>query len=240
MQIMSPPLSVSSLHTNPTTMPRAKILRHSTDARQNEKIAALVGDYGPAGYGAYWMILEIMHREEGMRIEHDKARMRRLAGQVGMAADAFAQLLENMIEIYELLAIEDNHLVSTLSYTRRSKQQKPEAIEVSTTGEVPMEYLSDEEETKVCLNAGYSTKEIEMHRRLRQVVLQKAPDVSKHLSPLNINQSMALYADYKEKSIFHAIGQLQANPDLCIKAKTTFDAIRDVMSMQLLRKGHCV
>ncbi|RYD56252.1 MAG: DUF4373 domain-containing protein [Sphingobacteriales bacterium] len=211
-------------------MPRVKTLRHSTDTRHNEKIAALVGDHGPAGYGTYWMILEITHREEGMRIEHSQARMRRLAGQVGMAADAFALLLQDMIEIYELLAVEDNHLVSTLSYTRRNQQQKAEATDVSATGEVPVEQVSDEEETKDCINAGYSTKEVEMHRQLKQATIQRAPDVSKHLSPPNIHQSMAFCADYKEKSIFHALDRLQANPNLRVQAHTTFDAIRDLLA----------
>ncbi|RYD55547.1 MAG: DUF4373 domain-containing protein [Sphingobacteriales bacterium] len=216
-------------------MPRAKILRHSTDTRHNERIAALVGDHGATGYGAYWMILEIMHGEEGMRIEHTHARIRRLAGQVGIAANAFTQLLQHMIEIYELLAVESGYLMSTLSYTRRSKQQKPEATVVSATGEVSCEQVLDQEETKACLDAGYSPKEAEMHCQLKQAVIQRAPDVNKHLSPLNIHQSMALYADYNEKSIFHALDRLQANPNLRVQAHTTFAAIGDLLAKQQRR-----
>ncbi|RYD56265.1 MAG: DUF4373 domain-containing protein [Sphingobacteriales bacterium] len=210
-------------------MPRAKILRHSSDARHNEKIAALVGDHGPAGYGAYWMILEIMHREQDMRIEHSKARIRRLAGQVGMAADVFAQLLDDMIEIYELLAVEDGYLTSTLSYTRRAKPQKSEANEDPAIGEVPVAQIAQDEEIKAYIRRGYNDGEIKTHHWLKQVVEQRAPDVWRSLCPLAIDQSLYIYNNYKEQSVFTALDRLQANATLRNRTTTVYDAVRRVL-----------
>ncbi|RYD59126.1 MAG: DUF4373 domain-containing protein [Sphingobacteriales bacterium] len=215
-------------------MPRAKTLRHSTDARHNEKIAALVGDHGPAGYGAYWMILEIMHREDGLHIEHTKARVRRLAGQVGMEANVFAQLLRDMIEIYELLAVEENYLVSTLSYTRRSKQDKPVTIAPQpTTDEAPTEQAPapepDDEETKRYLSKGYNRNGIEMHKWLKLVISRHSPAMERFLMSPLIDQSIYICTHYEIEAILTAIDELQENAELRGRCSTTYDAIRRVL-----------
>ncbi|RYD56797.1 MAG: DUF4373 domain-containing protein [Sphingobacteriales bacterium] len=215
-------------------MPRAKILRHSTDTRHNEKIAALVGDHGPAGYGAYWMVLEILHREQDMRIEHSKARMLRLAGQVGMVADAFARLLDDMIELFELLEIVDGHLVSTLSYTRHSKPRQP-AIEAPepTIDEAPAEQTSapepDDEETKRYLSKGYDRTGIEMHQWLKLVISRHSPAMERFLMSPLIDQSIYICTHYDIEAILSAIDELQDNADLRGRCSTTYDAIRRVL-----------
>jgi len=42
-------------------------LKHMTDTRQDEKIATLISKYGHAGYGLWWMVLEIVAK----RVEGD-------------------------------------------------------------------------------------------------------------------------------------------------------------------------
>ncbi|RYD54807.1 MAG: DUF4373 domain-containing protein [Sphingobacteriales bacterium] len=216
-------------------MPRAKTLRHSVNTRHNEKIAALVGDHGPAGYGAYWMILEIMHREERMGIEYTEKRMKRLGGQVGMERAAFAQLLEDMIAVYELLAVEDNHLVSTLSYTRRSKPRQAAVIVAPepTTDETPAEQAPapepEDEETKRYIGKGYNRNDIEMHKWLKRMISWRSPGMERFLMSPLIDQSIYICNNYPPDDILAAIDELQENADLRNRTSTSYDAIRRVL-----------
>ncbi|RYD58189.1 MAG: DUF4373 domain-containing protein [Sphingobacteriales bacterium] len=209
-------------------MPRTRTLRHRTDARHNERIAALVGDHGPAGYGAYWMILEIMHREEGMRIEHSRPRMRRLAAQVGIDATEFARLLQGMIEIYELFAVDENYLVSTIGYTRHSKQvlpQQPIERASATHPELP----APKEDMVIEPATDSPVRAQDIHNWLNRTISRRAPAAVRSLLPLSIAESVYIYKHYDDEPVFAAIDQLQADTALHNHGGNMYNAIRKLL-----------
>jgi hypothetical protein len=119
-------------------MAKSSSFRHSVDIRHDERIAALIGNHGATGYGIYWMIVEMLHRREDMRIEYNDTMLRRMSAQLGLKHMEFKVLLQELIELYELFAREDGYLVSTLVYR---KPKKPRQVaEHQEPNQVPVEY----------------------------------------------------------------------------------------------------
>ncbi|RYD57607.1 MAG: DUF4373 domain-containing protein [Sphingobacteriales bacterium] len=212
-------------------MARAKNFRHPADARNNEKIAALVGDHGPAGYGAYWMILEILHREEGMCIEYTEKRMKRLGGQIGMEREAFARLLQDMIEIYELLEVADGRLVSAISYTGSRKSPKAIAIEPAAndaTIESAHIQKQDVEEPAVPSPEGHTAEELEQHNALKELIATRAPNAERLLPPISVAESLFFYENYEQVAIIAALDRLQGLFNIS-SYKSVYDVLKSLL-----------
>jgi hypothetical protein len=110
-------------------MPRAINLRHSHLSRTDGRLASLIGDHGPTGYGVYWMIIEMLHSEEFADMKCDDKMVKRMSAQVGIGIFRFRQLLGQLIDLYDLLRMEDGRLVPVIVYRlsagrhRRSRKQ---------------------------------------------------------------------------------------------------------------------
>jgi hypothetical protein len=120
-------------------MRKSTSFRHPVDTRHDDRIALLIADHGPAGYGIYWMIIEMLHNRETMQIEYDKKMIRRMAAQTGMKHEEFHNLLQDMIYDYDLFEIADcvpsmgqqGFIRSTIIYRKpRKPKQAPKATNI--------------------------------------------------------------------------------------------------------------
>lgn len=85
---------------------------HDYNARADEKTAALINDHTATGYGVFSILTEILHEEEGSRIEYSEKRLRRLAGNCKVDFDKFKAIIDDCINIYELWALQDGYFYS--------------------------------------------------------------------------------------------------------------------------------
>lgn len=106
--------------------------RHPTDLRRDDRIADLIAVHGHAGYGVYWMILEILHSHENMQVPYEVKTIRRMAAQVGMPHKEFHNLLQDMLVDYDLFEIADwqpdtgqqGYIRSTIAFRKPRKAKQ--------------------------------------------------------------------------------------------------------------------
>lgn len=226
-------------------MRKANSFRHPVDGRSNDKIAALIGERGAAGYGAYWMIIEMLHREEDGRIEYSQKRIRRMQAQTGMDRDAFGRLLQDLIDIYELLAVEDacppntitcrpgspGFLVSTIGYRRRKPKQQaivqPPA-ETETPPVTPPEPAAEDSPTP----QSHAPEDIGFHQQLKKYIAWRAPAIDRLLQPLTVEQSLYFREMYDDTDFFDALDQIQENPHLRPDGSNAYDVLIKVLEKE--------
>lgn len=72
---------------------------HDYNARNDLKIQALISDHGPAGYGIFWAISEVLHEEEGHLIHIDNVTIKALAKQMSTSVEQINLVLKSCVEI---------------------------------------------------------------------------------------------------------------------------------------------
>jgi len=125
--------------------------RHPIDIRRDDRIVDLIAAHGHAGYGVYWMIVEILHSHEHMQLPYDVKAIRRMAAQVGMKHEEFHNLLQDMIHDFDLFEIADcqpdagqqGFIRSTITY--RKPRKPKQAAEPQHTA--PFNQEAPEQET---------------------------------------------------------------------------------------------
>lgn len=80
---------------------------HDYHAHKDPKCSALIKDFGFAGYGLYWTIVEILH-EQGGKIKKFPKLFDGLAHQLNVDKDYMVSLLEALLRDYELLQQDQN------------------------------------------------------------------------------------------------------------------------------------
>lgn len=112
--------------------------QHDYNSSNDPKISALIGDFGPAGYGIWWQIVELLHQEEDHELDQKQYIYKAIAKQIGADAKQVEDLVNACINDYELLKAEDGKFYSyrvkrniekrqEISY-KRSKAGKKGAI----------------------------------------------------------------------------------------------------------------
>lgn len=84
---------------------------HDTNAREDPKISALIAEYGLAGYGLYWCLIEIMHAQGG-KIEKFPKLYEGLAYQLRIPNEAVLQQIEAMLHVLHLLQEDEKFIWS--------------------------------------------------------------------------------------------------------------------------------
>ena len=80
---------------------------HDYHAHQDPKCSALINDFGFAGYGLYWSIVEILH-EQGGQIKKFPKLIEGLAFQLKVDKDYMLKLIEALLHDYKLLEQNEN------------------------------------------------------------------------------------------------------------------------------------
>lgn len=86
--------------------------RHDYNARNDNKTSALISDHGPAGYGIYWCIIEMLHEEEHHRLEQKELTFRALAKHMSTSVEQIKSVVDGCLNVYELLTLKDGFIYS--------------------------------------------------------------------------------------------------------------------------------
>lgn len=80
---------------------------HDLTAINDPKIGAMMSQYGIAGYGLYWYIIEQLHINENHQLPHKEWQMLAIAKQVIVEVDFVKKFLKDCVELYELFSSND-------------------------------------------------------------------------------------------------------------------------------------
>lgn len=130
--------SILQQNNNDSTMGKIRTFRHPVQPLADDRISMLIAERGALGYGAYWMIIEALHREPSLQLPNTEIQLRKLAAHTGISLHDFSQLLQDLIEVYGLLALQADCLVSTVQYRRPPRREpQPATALVSLAPEKP-------------------------------------------------------------------------------------------------------
>jgi len=104
---------------------------HDSNAANDPKCSALIGDFGMEAYGVYWRIIEVLHEQSGKLKKFPKL-YDGLAGMFRMKPERLKILLEALLRDYELLVEDENYIwservLSNLEIREAKKIAKVEA-----------------------------------------------------------------------------------------------------------------
>lgn len=93
--------------------------RHDMTAGDDEKIIAMRADYGWAGYGWYWRIVEYLRGEEGYAIPFkNKLLIGKIAGNLNITKDKFLKFISDCCSEYYLFVCDDDKFWSSSLHRR--------------------------------------------------------------------------------------------------------------------------
>lgn len=110
----------------------AYFFSHDTNARNDPKCSALIHEYGPEGYGVFWMMIETLSEQSDYKLTKFPKLYEGLAAQFRIEHGRLRSIIEALLRDYELL-LEDEKYIWSASLLRRmqikekKKQQKIEA-----------------------------------------------------------------------------------------------------------------
>lgn len=87
---------------------------HDAHARRDPKIIAMMTIYGAAGYGYYWILVEMMREQNGYKLKVDgKYDYKVIKTELDIDTEENAkEFVNDCVEEFGLFRIEDGHLVS--------------------------------------------------------------------------------------------------------------------------------
>ena len=87
--------------------------KHDSNARNDIKIQALRHDYGVAGYGMFFMIIEIMRESDNNRLPYNKKfSMVGISRDLGVDVALLTSFIESCINDYELFSCDGEYFWS--------------------------------------------------------------------------------------------------------------------------------
>jgi hypothetical protein len=92
-------------------MANKEYFSHDYYARKDPKCCALIKEFGAAGYGVYWSLVETIY-EQGGRIEKFPALYEGLAFELGVEEKLLEKQIEAMVHRYKLLQEDENFIWS--------------------------------------------------------------------------------------------------------------------------------
>jgi len=74
---------------------------HDYNASNDPKIMALIYDHGAAGYGIYWVIIEMLHIEKAHSLPLQEYLYKAIASRLNVSADIVAKIINDSIHKYK-------------------------------------------------------------------------------------------------------------------------------------------
>ncbi len=95
---------------------------HDAGARRDPKVLKLRSKYGAEGYGWYFMIIEIMREQDDFAFPYaDEFDVAGLAMEIGTTPEILNRFINDCINVFSLLKLEDGKLFSSSLNDRMSK-----------------------------------------------------------------------------------------------------------------------
>lgn len=112
---------------------KAPFFSHDMNARHDPKISAMRSVYGPAGYGWFWMLVEMMAESDGYKLDcKSKYTFNAYAMQLQCTSDAVHQFVTDCITEFELFESDgmyfwSNSLRKRMQYRDTVAEKRAEA-----------------------------------------------------------------------------------------------------------------
>lgn len=107
---------------------------HDYNAHQDPKCSALIKDFGFAGYGLYWVMVELLH-EQGGKIKKFPKLIDGLAHQLRVEKEYMVKLLEALLQDYNLFQQDDTCIWSE-RVIKNIHQRREKYIKKSEAGRI--------------------------------------------------------------------------------------------------------
>lgn len=75
---------------------------HDYNPTNDPKIMALLGEYGGAGYGLYWRIIEMLHEDSEHKLPTKQYLINAIAKQMHSTSDFVSQFINDCVNVFEL------------------------------------------------------------------------------------------------------------------------------------------
>lgn len=100
---------------------------HDSNARTDTKIVDMMYDYGMAGYGMFWFIVEVMRESDCYRLENNRSTWRALGMQMHLKAEEVQKFVDDCITQYRLFESDDVYFWSNSLVKRMEKLEETRA-----------------------------------------------------------------------------------------------------------------
>ena len=97
---------------------------HDYEAASDPKIICMLSDYGGLGYGLYWRIIELLHKETLNILPRNKFLFLALAKQMLVEEDKVKAFIDDCIKKYELFGENEQGLFSERVFTNLKKMEE--------------------------------------------------------------------------------------------------------------------
>lgn len=96
---------------------------HDIDSHSDLKTVAMVGEYGAAGYGLYWYVVELIHADPDVCLPFKPYVFIGIAHEFKMEAEQVEKWVNDCIDKYELLTREGSFFTSNRAKKNRNRKQ---------------------------------------------------------------------------------------------------------------------
>lgn len=98
--------------------------QHDYEPLSDPKLLALVGEFGAAGYGIFWRIVEMLHSDESHRLGHEKYIYSAIAKQMSTPVEQVEEVINYSIEVCKLFVSDGESFWSERVYRNVEKREE--------------------------------------------------------------------------------------------------------------------
>lgn len=81
--------------------------QHDYEPTSDPKMQAFVGEYGAAGYGVYWRIIEMLHSDITHSLPYEEYIFISIGKQLQIKPDLVKEMVQNCVELFKLFKNDD-------------------------------------------------------------------------------------------------------------------------------------
>lgn len=97
---------------------------HDYSASMDIKVEAMIGDFGAAGYGLFWTIVEMLHSESEHKLPLKKLTYMAISKRMSTPVEDVENFVQKCINDYELFVADDEYFYSKRVFTNISKRNE--------------------------------------------------------------------------------------------------------------------
>lgn len=171
---------------------------HDYSASMDIKVEAMVGDFGAAGYGLFWTIVEMLHSESEHKLPLKKLTYMAISKRMSTPIEDVERFVQKCINDYELFVSDDEYFYSKRVFTNISKRNeiREKRSESGKLGGRPKSKIKQTE--SICLaneSKGKESKEKEIKGNINTVLDNNNETISEETDTLSLD--CQLFKDQK-------------------------------------------
>ena len=196
-------------------MKEAYYFSHDTNARNDEKILCLRADYGITGYGAFWVLIEMMFENQNTQLSHN--HVKGIAYSLNMEVELLTNIINSCIE-YGLFVSDGDNFWSESLRTRKgtyiNKREKKVEAGLKSAEARRLKALENSEQTSdfaeqdsnlAQTNGNYAKALLEQNSNTSDVMFeQNLNSVPTELNSEPTKSNKLKESKVKEKEIFNS------------------------------------